>query len=853
MKIHKRDGRLVVWDMEKVLSAVTKAMVAADMPENRAETWEVVKLRVEELIKLNERRGVVDIEQVQDVVEDALMGIAPAVGKVYIAYRRNRAMVRRRMELLPDPNMVADYIHPAKYSRWLKSEKRREIYLETSHRTRDMHITKYPAMEEKIRYYWKWVDEKCVLPSMRSLQFGGVRALEHNASIYNCSFTLVDRPRVFGEIFYLLLCGCGVGASVRKKHVSKLPKIRVVDRGKVRHHTVVDNIEGWSDVINALIDSAMEGYWLEVDYSRIRPEGTPLESSGGVAPGHIPLRDCVEKLREILAGAVGRHLKPIECGDMISFIAMAVLSGGIRRSSLILIFSPDDEEMLTAKSVGNFRYPNGADPGLNPQRAMSNNSAGWNRSKITEQEYYRLFDEAMANYGDPGVAFFEDDDDGGNPCMEIGLRPWITTSQLMTLVDEGLVPEVGEWAWELMPEAERRGMDYRHSGFAFCNLCEINGAKCRDAGDFFFAAEAAAFIGTLQAGYTDFRYLGPITEAIARREALLGVGMTGMMDNPAVCLNATVVRTGAEIVVENNRLVAKMIGIRQASRCTTVKPSGTASLELGCVGSGIHPHHAGRYFRRVTANKNESVAQYLYKTNPHLFELKPNGDWCITFPIAAPVGAVTVKDQDARHFLENVFSTYDNWILPGTALPERAPGLTHNVSATVTGRPDEWPDIRKMCWDNRARINSMSFANVFNDKLVPFMPREEVTTELDWLRWEELITKYVNPEYVNMVEDSDGTAQALEAACGGGACDIVEGVGMMSGCVMPGCEMLFNERNVFVSPWAEDVGREFVRDARGDLFELVGERGRTVCGQEYRWGRAIRGLEARKWAGEGSE
>ncbi len=727
MDVKKRDGRIVEWDATKIERAVR----AAGLPEVEVETV------VDDVCQIisNTLGEVLDIELIQDTVENALMtGGYESVARSYILYRDSHAKLRLRASgLVPDKECLANYIHEAKYARWDSKLSRRETYLETVARVEAMHLRKFPEYVKDITKAFDLVRAKRVLPSMRSMQFGGKAIEVNNARIYNCSYTLVDRVRVFGDIFWLLLSGCGVGASVQFHHVEKLPAVKKINFKHVVHWQVQDSIEGWADCLKQLYHSYfVTGDYLEPDYSQVRDEGRLLNTSGGKAPGHIPLRNMVETLRSLLNKAAGRQLRPIEVGDMICFIAIAVLSGGIRRSSLILIFSPEDGEMTYAKSSSNFQYN-----GLNFQREMSNNSAAISRAG-GYPAFKRLFMTAVSNYGDPGFFFTDNPNHGTNPCGEIGLDP---------------VSKNGE------------------TGFAFCNLCEINGALCETEEQFFEAVQAATLIGTLQATYTRFDYLGPVSESICRDEALLGVGITGIMDSPKICLNPETQITGASLAVSVNRLWARRLGIKRAARITTVKPSGTASLELGCIGSGIHPHHAKRYFRRVTANPNETVAQYFKSVNPHMVETKPNGDWCITFPVQAPDGAITVKDLSASKFLDSVFSTYDNWIVPGTV--DLDTGLTHNVSCTVVvGEEDGWENVCKIVYENRARVNAMSFLERMGDKMSPWMPREEVTTELDEEKWRVLIENYKPVDWTKMVEMADGTEHVMEPACAGGSCEV---------------------------------------------------------------------------------
>lgn len=689
-----------------------------------------------EVQKFVSSEGIVEIEVVQDIIEKALMSYNyPDVAKAYIIYRHERAKVRS-LRTEPDPRALSDYIHVAKYAKYDSVKGRRETYEETVTRVKNMYLSKFPQIPDLIERAFNLVYQQRVLPSMRSMQFAGLGIETHNARMYNCSFTLIDREDVFSQIFYLLLCGCGVGYSVQWKHIEKLPRLQYVNRKNVYHHLIGDTIEGWADAIDHLIHSyTYGGRYVEFNYSEVRSEGSPLITTGGVAPGHLPLKECIEAVRTILDKCQGRQMRPIECHDIICHIAEAVLSGGIRRSSLMCIFSPEDTEMIYCKTPGHFN----PQTGHNKQREMANNSAALLRRTVTKDVFSRIIRVSSENYGDPGFFFTNNLDYGTNPCGEIGLNPVL---------------------------------DENYTGFSFCNLCEINAAKNLTHKDFLEAARAASFIGTLQASYTEFPYLGQATEAIARRDALLGVGITGMMDNP-LSLDPNLQIEAASIVLAENERIAKIIGINPCARATTVKPSGTASLELGGVGSGIHPHHSRRYFRRVTANVNETVAQFFMKYNPHMVEKKPNGDLSLIFPVQVPSYAIVNKDLSAMKFIDYVLSTYNYWIRPGTR-KHLDDALTHNVSCTVTVKPEELKEVIDCVWDNRASIAAMSFAPVILDKLFPFAPRESVTTQEDEMKWKYLLDNYKPVSWKDFWEQSPESVSRrnLEAACQGGQCEL---------------------------------------------------------------------------------
>lgn len=820
----------------------------------------------------------------------------------------------------------------------------------------------------------------------------------------NCTFSFIDRPRAFAEAMFLLLCGSGVGYSVQFEHVEKLPALAYVDEDRVVHHTVADSIEGWADALDALITSYIQGYSVEFNYAQVRAKGSTLKLSGGKAPGHRKLKASLERIRAILHGAQGRKLRPIECHDMMCHAADAVLSGGIRRSAMICLFSLDDSEMVYAKTGTWWQH--------HPWRQNANNSVMLKRDEATRKQFHRII-QMTKEWGEPGFYFCNDFDYGTNPCVPAGTRvltrdgyapieglvgtevevwngrEWSTVTPRITGYSQPIVrvhlsdgtalacTDYHEWclagggrvkAIELvpgdnlekfampvveggadMPDAYARGSsnstevphaasvtsrlewlagvfdagcgadatglrlihlndhflcevrlmlttlgvqaevtfsdswqacvlrinaaDVRTlvahglrprrldlaavtsstqrdahrfisvtrierlpaaavvycfteaknhtgtfegvvtgqcaeigmnpklvitedilqllaqraahgkalpdvklgdtvTGWAFCNLCEINAAMFKSAEDFEVAAKAATIIGTLQAAYTDMAYLGWPSEVIAEREALLGIGMTGMLDAPHIACDAALQRGIAAKVNRWNAEYAAKIGVRPAARTTCIKPSGTTSLELGCVGSGHHAHHARRYIRRVTADELETVFQHFRAANPHMCVKKPDGKWVIEFPVEAPADAIIKEDVDALAFLAMVRSTQQNWVVPGTVDASVSPGLTHNVSNTVHVKPDEWDAVEAYIWDHRDAFTGVSLIAATADKQYAFAPNEAVVTEADEARYNQLIANYVPVDYAALLEAEDGTSLMGEQACAGGACEV---------------------------------------------------------------------------------
>ncbi|MFT3783514.1 MAG: recombinase [Nibricoccus sp.] len=680
-------------------------------------------------------------------------------------------------------NGLQDYIAISKYARYSPAKRRRETWSEAVARVRDMHLTRFKDSSLKdiardliakgelseqtvalagelgslhggIFQAFAGVDNKEVLPSMRSLQFGGEAILSKHTRIYNCAFTHIDRLEAFRESFYLLLCGCGVGFSVQKMHIDRLPALAVRNKdAAVETHTVADTIEGWADAMHALFVAAVEGRRVQFDFSLIRPAGSPLRTSGGKAPGAEPLMHALKHIEHILDKAEGRKMKSIEAYDCLMWAAKAVLSGGIRRSATICLFSADDEEMTHAKTANWFD--------TNPQRAASNNSAVIVRGQSTREDFNRLF-EAQKQFGEPGFYFVEDPEYGSNPCVEIGLNPRLK-------LDQEAITRLRELGYQgELKEGETL------SGFQFCNLTTLSAAVAETPEKFYKLCAKAALIGTLQAGYTDFNYLSPVGRLVTEREALLGVSICGILDRPDVLLNPDVLKQGAEVVKAVNLIVAKAIGIRPAARTTCVKPEGTASLLLG-TSSGLHPHHSVRYFRRVQTNVYDPIYKHFKKSNAHMCEesiYDPHKRTeLITFPVEGPAFGIYREDVSALQHLDYIRTVQQNWVQAGRRHEEFSPGLHHNVSCTVTVRRDEWDDVAEYIWNHRDIFTGIALLQDSGDKAYAQAPRESVASPEDIEKWNKLV--YNRVDYTELCEDEDITELKQVAACAGGACELV--------------------------------------------------------------------------------
>ena len=597
------------------------------------------------------------------------------------------------------------------YSRYVEEDGRYETWDEAVDRVLEMHENNYkskmselsPYLEEARQAY----KEQRVLGAQRALQFGGEQLMKHQMRMYNCTSSYADRASYFGEVFYILLCGAGAGFSVQKHHVAKLPK--VTQRTKeAKGYVVEDSIEGWASALDVLMASYFEdggkhpefaGRRVFFDLSLIRPKGAKI-SGGFKAPGPEGLRRSLDKIEHLLQSVVidskePVSLRPINVYDITMHAADAVLSGGVRRSATICLFSPDDEEMMNAKT-GNWFMEQ-------PQRARSNNSAVIVRNETTAEQFGKIM-ESVKQFGEPGFVFVESTEHTTNPCVEIGMFPQIN----------------GESGWQ------------------GCNLTEINGGLCTDEESFYKACRAAAILGTMQAGYTDFKFLSETSKAIFDREALLGVSITGWMNNPDILFNENILKKGAEIVKEVNRTVAKIIGINPAARTTCVKPSGNASVLLQTA-SGIHAEHSPMYIRNIQMNKESEITQSIMRSNPYMVEESVwsagGTDVVVSFPIVPKDGSLFKDDLIGVDHLDLVAKAQKHWVNEGTNEELCAdPGVRHNVSNTIL--VEDWDSVEKYVFENRYSFAGISFLSTSGDKDFNQAPNTAVITA------DQMVDKY---------------------------------------------------------------------------------------------------------------
>ena len=612
--------------------------------------------------------------------------------------------------------LLSDFKFYSSYSKFKKEDERMETWEEAIDRVMQMHYKKYqnkitPELQEYLDFATKQYKEKRILGSQRALQFGGDSILKHEMKQFNCLVSYCDRVEFFKEAMYLLLCGCGVGFSVQTLHVEKLPMIGKRIEG-VKTFLIEDSIEGWADAIGVLLASyslsdikfqEYYGYRIDFDYSNIRPKGSYI-SGGFKAPGYEGLKNSLTKIQELLDkeinGNVQIPFKSIIAYDVVMHMADAVLSGGVRRSATICLFSATDNDMLNAKT-GDWYIKN-------PQRGRSNNSVILIRNKTSKELFSKIM-ESVKSWGEPGFVWSSNEDIIYNPCVEIGMTPYY--------ID---------------------GNEDKISGWEGCNLTEINGSKCNTEQEFYDACKASAILGTLQAGYTNFKYVTDVTKKIFDREALLGCSITGFMNNPMILFNPEIQKKGAEIIKETNKIIASFIGINQAARTTCVKPSGNASVILGTA-SGIHGEHSKKYFRNVQVNKEEELGKVIKILNPKMVEnslwSNNNSDWVISFPINSKEGSIYKKDLYGVKQLEYVKLTQQNWVEFGTNYELCVDKNTrHNVSNTIV--VDDWDEVENYIYENKEWFAGISLLGMTGDKDYAQAPFTEV------IDTDEIIKRY---------------------------------------------------------------------------------------------------------------
>ena len=618
-------------------------------------------------------------------------------------------------------NEVAEFIYKRTYSRWLEEEGRREDWPETIERFINFIISKRPDIPEKtINKIRKYMTEFAVMPSMRFLWAAGPAASTDNTAIYNCSFAKINSVDAFAECLYVLMCGTGFGFSVEKEEVDKLPTIPTIKSGQGLPTVLIeDSKAGWADSVKTLMNSLYDGQNIYFDYSAIRPEGARLMTMGGRASGPAPLVKLHDFMRETMHNAQGRKLTTLEAHDICNQIAEIVVVGGVRRSSQISLSDLDDKEMRHAKE---WPFP--------IKRAMANNSAIFREKPSAAQFLKEWASLALSGTGERGIFNLSAAQSkapsrryapliqGTNPCGEIMLRD-----------------------------------------MEFCNLSEVVVREDDDLDSLLDKVETATWLGVIQATFTDFPYLRKEWKKNCDVERLLGVSLTGQMDNPSVltseCLKALKSR-----VIRISRKAAKVLDINVPVATTCVKPSGTVS-QLVDSASGVHPRYSQYYIRRYRIAARDPLFKMMkdagIKATPEVGQQKGSATtWVLEFPVKSPDGCITRKDVAALDQLSHYKNLQHNW-------------CEHNASMTVYVRDDEWFEVGNWVYKNWDIINGVSFLPYDGGKyeLAPY-------EEIDARTYERLIKKLPVIDYTQLskYELEDNTQGKSEFACVGDKCEI---------------------------------------------------------------------------------
>ena len=610
--------------------------------------------------------------------------------------------MQKGKKFLSDLKLHSDYF------KWLEDKGRYETWEDACENIVDGHRKKYVDYKETVEPYLQSalesMKDQAVLASQRNLQYRHEQIMKHNTRMFNCTSGHIARNRVFQEIFYLALSGCGFGGGLSIPFVNNLSKIQKRTLG-TKTYVIEDSIEGWANSLGVIMSSyfvdeqpfpEFAGYEVKFDYSQIREKGAFI-SGGFKAPGPEGLKQSLEKIEALIEKWLtneGNKIRPILAFDIICHSADAVLSGGVRRSALNMIVDPNDTEMIHAKT-GNWRNEN-------PQRGRSNNSVLLLRSEVQKEQFNYLV-QLNDGANDIGFVFANSWFDMFNPCFEILKIPVLDTIDFSKIKYD----DVEEYVKN----------NKEKFGIQGCNLTEINAEKATTKDKFLKACKDASILGTLQAGYTSFPYLGETSRKIFEREALLGVSITGWMNNPKL-FNAELLEEGAQMVKDTNKEVAAVIGINQAARTTCVKPSGNASVVLGTA-SGIHPEHSEKYFRIMQLNKESNTAKWLVDNMGFLLEesvwSSTKSDYVVFVPVENPKVGLFKKDMKGIKHLELIKLVQQHWVNAGTNHELCAyQGVNHNTSCTVI--IDDKDAIVDYIWEERDFFTAVSFMSDYGDK-----------------------------------------------------------------------------------------------------------------------------------------
>lgn len=751
--IQKRDGSIVPFDVQKIVNAINKSMIASG--EGSPKEAEIVANKVyADALRITRKykNFIPTVEGIQDTVEkELILSEYVKTAKSYIIYRERRAKMREKGLQVPAKvrklaedskkyfkNSLGEFIYYRTYSRWIPEEDRRETWIET--------VDRYLAfMKENLGNKLKEVEylevreailKQEAMPSMRLLQFAGKAARATNVCAYNCSYIAPTCFQDFAEIMYISMCGTGCGWSVESENIEKLPQIERQSGEVLPKYTVPDSKEGWADALAFGMKTWSSGKDVEFDLSLLRPAGTRLATMGGKSSGPEPLRQVLQFSRSKILGRQGKRLRPIDAHDIICKIGETVVSGGVRRSAMISLSNLEDNDIRDAKK-GQFWN-------TDPQRMLANNSAVYNEKPTSEQFMEEWIALMLSGSGERGIF-----NRGGlaKTLPKRRLELWKETGAISK--DGRIVDPIGtNPCGEIILQSKQ-----------FCNLSEVV-ARYEDTPETLKRKiRVATILGTYQASLTKFPYLSKEWGENCRREALLGVSITGQWDSPAV-RNEKVLRDLKAESIRVNKIYAKRFGTNESTCITCVKPSGNLSQTVDC-SSGVHPRHSEYYIRRVRIAATDSLFKMLKDQgapySPEVGQTMENATtFVIDFPVKSPKSSVFKNDQSALQQLEYWKMIKENF-------------TEHNPSTTISIGEDEWIEVANWLYKNWEIIGGLSFLPRDNHvyQLAPY-------EEIDEKKYLELSKRFENIDYSKIItyEKTNELDVKRELACVSGVCEI---------------------------------------------------------------------------------
>ena len=753
-QMEKRDGRLVPFEFEKIVSAIHKAMLA-EGEGSESDATLVAHQVAGELARFAKKykNFMPTVEGIGDAVETQLIlnGYAKAA-KGYILYRDKRNQLRGSRIEIPEKvrklaeeskkyfkdNPLGEFVYLRSYSKWIPEEGRRETWIETVDRYMSfMRENLGNKLEDKEYAEVRTaILEQKVMPSMRLMQFSGDAARKSNVCAYNCSYIAPSELQDFAEIMYISMRGTGVGYSVESQNIQALPQIKYQTGEKLPTFVVPDSAEGWCNALTHGLKTWYDGKDVEFDVSLVRPAGARLQTMGGKASGPAPLVQLLAFSRERILGRQGRRLRNIDAHDIICNIGACVVAGGVRRSAMISLSDLDDELVRDAKK-GEFWN-------TNPQRSIANNSAVYLQKPGNEEFMDEWIALMKSGAGERGIF------------NRGGLLTQLPARRIKNWEENGYIKN-GRIAE--LPGTNPCGEIILKSK-QFCNLTEVV-ARADDTRETLVKkARIATILGTYQSSLVNLPYLSKEWIDNCKSERLLGVSITGQWDSAAV-RNADTLQAVKDETIKINKKYAKRFGINESTAITCVKPSGTVSQTLG-VASGMHPRHAPYYIRRIRISATDSLYKMLrdqgIPCQPEVGQSADNANtYVLEFPVKSPEGAICKDDISALDQLEH-------WKLVKVNYTE------HNPSVTISVGEDEWITVANWVYENWSLVGGLSFLPRSNH-VYQLAPYETITKQ----RYEDMVGRYATLDYGKLYayERADETELKKELACVGNTCEIV--------------------------------------------------------------------------------